>query len=196
MKYFLFITFVVVSMATLGLPQKNNSNPEKAYRFVCSLSAMHVTSREDAQAVSKILAEHIKKELQRSEKIEIIIIKNKNELIEELNNGYDLLVLSTEEYLSLHKQYNIIPTFINETKGNVGFNYLLVVNNDDQINDISQLKGTDIYIQAQGAQEAPELLINKLLKKLKLPGMDKFFSKITRLPTTNNVVLPVFFKKA
>ena len=193
LKTILTILFVTVNLV---YSQGTKSENERVYRFVYSLSATQVASPEDAQAVSKVLAEHIKKKLKRFEKIEVVICKNKDELLEKLKSGYELLVLATEEFLMYRKQFHITASFTSETNGSVGFNYLLIVNKEDNISNINQLKGTEICIQEQATEGTPELLVNKILQNQKLPPMDQFFNKITKFPSINNVVLPVFFKKA
>lgn len=175
---------------------QNASEDEKTVRLVYSINAMNANSVRDATAVATVLAAHIKKKYKQRENIEIVVAPNREELIRQLREGFELTVISTEEYLYLRNQFNLIPTFTNQTNGTVGFKLLLVVHKDEQINKISELEGTDIYVQSQDKSETQEMLLNKLLKDEKLPNSKKFFRNVIKSPATNNVVLPVFFKRA
>ena len=194
---------LIIGFISLALPEYVYSqdaefiNPNnRVYHFVYSLSAMNANSINEAYAVTKILAEHIKKKNKRIEKIEIIICQNETRLLDQINKGFELVIISTPEFMKYQKRFNFLPAFTNQTGGSVGFNYLLVVNRDDDISGISQLKGSELNIQAQSTLEIPEMLLDKLLKEEKLSKANIFFSKITKFPSTNNAVLPVFFKKA
>jgi ABC-type phosphate/phosphonate transport system substrate-binding protein len=169
---------------------------EKTVRLVYSINAMNANSVRDATAVATVLAAHIKKKYAQKEKIDILVAQNREELIRQLSEGFELTVVTTEEYLQLRKQFNLIPSFTNQTNGIVGFKLLLVVHKDEQISKISELEGADIYVHSQENSEIQEMLLNKLLKDEKLPSSKKFFRNIIKSPATNNVVLPVFFKRA
>lgn len=169
---------------------------EKTIRLVYSINAMNASSVRDATAVNAVLAEHIKNKFARKGKMEVVIAQNKEELIKQLNDGFELTVISTAEYIQLRKQFNLIPSFTNQTNGKVGLKFLLIVNQDEQISKISELEGTDIYVQSQENSEIQDMLLNKLLKDEGLPNIKKFFRNIIKSPASNNVVLPVFFKRA
>ena len=169
---------------------------EKTVRLVYSINAMNANSVRDATAVATVLAAHIKKKYAQKEKIDILVAQNREELIRQLSEGFELTVVTTEEYLQLRKQFNLIPSFTNQTNGIVGFKLLLVVHKDEQISKISELEGADIYVHSQENSEIQEMLLNKLLKDERLPNSKKFFRNIIKSPATNNVVLPVFFKRA
>lgn len=169
---------------------------EKTVKLVYSINAMNANSVRDATAVAQVLAAHIKRKYAQKENIEIVVTANREELVRQLKDGFELTVISTEEYLELRKQFNLIPSFTNLSNGRVGFRFLLVVHVDEKITNINELAGTDIYIQSQEKSETQDMLLNKLLKEEKLPNSKKFFRNIIKSPATNNVVLPVFFKRA
>lgn len=196
LKHLFIINYLILLTTDLVYPQVNKSVDESVYRFVYSINAMNVNSVEEAYAVSKVLADHIKIKYNRIEKTEVIICKDKDELFNQLKKGYEVIVLSTPEFLKYRKQFDLVPDLTNGIEGKVGFNYLLVVHKDDNISEIKQLQGSELNIQAQSSMNIPEMLINKLLKENNLPKIDLFFNKITKFHSTSNAVLPVFFKKA
>jgi ABC-type phosphate/phosphonate transport system substrate-binding protein len=187
---------IIIGIFFWGTSIAQNVFPdEKIVRLVYSINAINANSVRDATAVNAVLAEHIKTKYEHKGEIQIVIAQNREELIRQLKEGFELTVVSTSEYLQLRKQFNLIPSFTNQTNGKVGMKFLLIVHKDEQISKISELEGKDIYMQSQENSEIEEMLLNKLLKDEKLPSSKKFFRNIIKSPATNNVVLPVFFKK-
>jgi len=174
-------------------PQKKNDDIR---RFVFSLSAMNTTSVDDAHGISRVLVDQIKQRYKRVDKTEVLICKDSKEILEKSKNGFDLMILSPNEFLTLRKQLPLHPMYVSSNDGTPGFKYLLIVNKSDSIINIEQLAGSDLLIYGRERQQTPELILDHLLRVKKLPKKESFFRSINVDPVIAKVVLPVFFKKS
>ena len=192
----LFIILIFSLIAAVGISSgKPQQKDEKIHRFIFTLGSMQTPSADDAFAICKILVEQITKKNNLNEKTEVLISSSTEDLLIKSKNGFDLMIISTPEYLALRKALPLQPTFVASSLGHFGVKYLLVVNKNDNINEIGQLKNSDIRILGGKNQKTPNIVIDFLLRQAKLPPKELFFKSITTDPLTNNVVLPVFFKK-
>jgi len=174
----------------------NPSNDAKNIKLIFAENSFHNIKIEDATATAQILANHIKNLKKLKNNFIVKIAKNDKEILEMCKDDFDLVLITTEQYLRLKKSLPLEPFTTNYTDGSYGFIYHLIVNKNDSINDISQLKGETIFIQAHTNDQAATLFLNKLLKEASLKSADKFFKEIIIDSKATNVLLPVFFKKA
>ena len=174
----------------------NPSNDAKNIKLIFTENSFHNIKIEDATATAQILANHIKNLKKLKNNFIVKIAKNDKEILEMCKDDFDLVLITTEQYLRLKKSLPLEPFTTNYTDGSYGFIYHLIVNKNDSINDISQLKGETIFIQAHTNDQAATLFLNKLLKEASLKSADKFFKEIIIDSKATNVLLPVFFKKA
>ncbi len=192
LQIFLFLTLTIFSQKTHNNLEEN----EKEIKVVFSKNSFHNIKLEDAHATAQILANHIKKLKNVKSNFKVEIVTGDKEIIESCNNGFDMILLTTDEYFRLRKKIPIEPFCVNYTNSSYGYVYQLIVNKSDKINDISQLKGETIFIQSNSENNVATKWLNKLLKVAKLKTMDVFFKEIILSNKATNVLLPVFFNKA
>jgi phosphonate transport system substrate-binding protein len=174
----------------------DNSTIKKDINLVFSEYSFHNTKTEDALATAQVLANHIKKLKKIKNNFNVKLANNDKDLIGNHSADFDLMLITTEQYLRLKQILPLEPYCINYTDGTYGYIYHLIVNKNDNINDISQLKGETIYIQAHSEKQASSFWLNKLLKDANQQSKEKYFGKISIDSKATNVLLPVFFKKA
>ncbi|MFZ1815651.1 MAG: PhnD/SsuA/transferrin family substrate-binding protein [Rhizobiaceae bacterium] len=191
-QVFFLLNLTLFSQST----EKNLQENDKAMKVIFSQSSFHNIKTEDAHATAQILANHIKKLKNLQNDFNVEIVTGDAEIIESCSNGFDMILLTTEEYLRLKKKLPLEPFCVNYTNSSYGYVYQLIVNKNDNINDIAQLKGETIYIQTNSDDQAATKWLNKLLKDAKLKPKDAFFKEIILSNKATNVLLPVFFNKA
>ncbi len=189
------IFFIASSVYCQNLKDTNQENPGNI-NLIFAENSFHNIKIEDASATAQILANHIKNLKNLKNNFIVKLAKNDKEILEMCKDDFDLVLLTTEQYLRLKKQLPLEPFSTNFTDGSYGFVYHLIVNKSDGINDIRQLKGETIYIQAHTKDQAATLFLNKLLKDASQKSVENFFKDIVVDSKATNVLLPVFFKKA
>jgi len=168
---------------------------EHTYRLIISSSMFQNAKSEDVEASTKILASELKKESQVKAKFDISVCESSEELIENLKSPFDLLYISPVEYLQLKKKFDLEPCMISEIENNFGDVYYLITHKSENKKSIKDLKNSTINILSNAEGQPASLWLEKLLRDNKLPAKNKFFKQIVLDYKTNNVVLPVFFKK-
>lgn len=169
---------------------------EYTYRLIISSSMFQNAKTEDVEASTRILAAELKKDSKIPSKFDISVCKSKDELIAEMKLPFDMLYISPVEFLQLKKTFNIEPALISEINNNFGDVYYLVTNKSDNKTSLKNLEAGIINILSNADNQAPTLWLDKLLKENNLPKKSKFFKQVVLDYKTNNVLLPVFFKKA
>ncbi len=197
-RKFLKFLLLVLFFSPLALSQTGqvkNSVQEGVFRIIFSTNVFQNTKPNEAEAVTQILASHLKESENFSQGVEIIIAKDKDDILNKTINGFDIVVLTTNEYFELKNKLKLEPVLVNQTQGHYGYKFYLLVNKADGITDIKQLRGETLYIQSREGQDAPQIWLDKLLKDKNLPKKEEFFKDIKFDSRVSNVVLPVFFKK-
>jgi ABC-type phosphate/phosphonate transport system substrate-binding protein len=188
---------IFIFLALSIFPQDiRKDKKENNIKLIFAKNSFHNIKTEDAIATAQILANHIKKYKKLKNDFIVNLANDDKEISEMCKDDFDLVLLTTEQYLRLKKTLPLEPFTTNYTNGTYGFIYHLIVNKSDSINDIKQLSGESIYIQAHSKDQASSLWLNKLLKDVSPLSADKFFKKINIDSKASNVLLPVFFKKA
>lgn len=191
----IYILFFLISI-TFGQNLKDSkSNEDKDIKLVFAKNSFHNIKIEDAKATAQILANHIKKIKNVNGDFIVELVSKENDIYEN-HKDFDLLLLTTEQYLKLKNKMPLEPFCVNYANGHYGFIYHLIVNNKDNINNIDQLKGESIYIQAHTQDQAASSWVNKLLKDENIKDKESFFKDIIIDNKATNVLLPVFFNKA
>lgn len=189
--FFLSILFLVFTNYNFSYSQNNDGH---VYRLIISSSMFQNAKIEDVEASTKILASEIRKDTKFPDTFEIIVCQSLNEIINSIKSNFDILYISPIEYLQLKKKFDIEPALISEIDNSYGDTYYLVAN--EHIKSIKELKDGTINILTNADDQPPTIWLDKLLRDNKLPPKNKFFKQINLDFKTNNVVLPVFFKKA
>ncbi len=195
----LYILIIFCLYCNLALSQNLGDKIQetaKNINLIFAENSFHNIKIEDAKATAQILANHIKNLKNLKNNFIVKLAKDEKQILEMCKDDFDLVLLTTEQYLRLKNLLPLEPFTTNYADGNYGYVYHLIVNKNDSINDISQLKGETIFIQAHTNDQAATLFLNKLLKEASLKSADKFFKEIIIDSKATNVLLPVFFKKA
>ncbi|MDP2363382.1 MAG: PhnD/SsuA/transferrin family substrate-binding protein [Ignavibacteria bacterium] len=176
--------------------KENGSENERDIKLVFAQNSFHDAKPEDVLATARVLVNHIKKLKNLKNNFIVELVSDDKEILAKHKSDFDLIVLSTEQYLRLKKTLPVEPFSVNYSDGVAGFIYHLIVSKNDNINNLAQLKGETIYIQANTKDQAASLWLNKLLKDESLKSKDVHFGSIIFDGKATNVLLPVFFNKA
>lgn len=101
LQIFLFLTLTLFSQKA----QNNLPENEKEIKVIFSKSSFHNIKTEDAHATAQILANHIKKLKNIKSDFKVEIVTSDKEILESCSNGFDMILLTTEEYLRLKRKY-------------------------------------------------------------------------------------------
>lgn len=194
-RHYIYILLLLFSSITFSQSIDKNEN-SKELKLIISISSFHNAKTEDAQALAEILSNHIKKSKKLNYTFLVETPSTLDEISRSLSTDFDCVILTTDEYISLSNKFPLDPFATNLTSKNVGYNYHLIVNKDDNISEITQLKNETIYVLARDNQKAPYLWLDKILAEKKLSNNKKFFKNIVTDYKATNVLLPVFFRKA
>jgi hypothetical protein len=168
---------------------------EHTYRLIISSSMFQNAKSEDVEASTKILAAELKKESKVKAKFDISVCKTLNEIVENIKTTFDMLYISPVEYLQLKKKFALEPSLISEIDNNYGDVYYLITYKIENKKSIKDLQNGVINILSNADDQPSTLWLDKLLRDNKLPVKEKFFKQIILDYKTNNVLLPVYFKK-
>lgn len=193
-NFFIKILLVFLSVSLMGQTLKEKN--QKTIKLIISLNSFHNVKTQDAQAIAQILASHIKKTHNLDYDFLVDTPESISDIEKSAENDFDFIILNTEEYLALYKKLSVEPFITNYTADHIGYKYYFIVNKNDGIEDISELKNETINILSRQNQKAPFLWLNKLLKNKGLSDQKKFFKEVVTDYKATNVLLPVFFKKA
>jgi ABC-type phosphate/phosphonate transport system substrate-binding protein len=188
----ILLIFLSVSLSGQTIKEKN----PKIIKLIISLNSFHNVKSQDAQAIAQILASHIKKTHNLDYDFLVETPESISDIEKSATNDFDFIILNTEEYLSLYKKLPLEPFVTNYTANHVGYKYYFVVNKNDGVNNISEIKNETVNVLSRQNQKAPFLWLNKLLKDNGLPDQKKYFKEVISDYKATNVLLPVFFKKA
>jgi|WetSurMetagenome_2_1015567.scaffolds.fasta_scaffold122348_2 ABC-type phosphate/phosphonate transport system substrate-binding protein len=197
-KFIIHILLSFLFIISLFSQSPKESKPEiiKTIKLIISSNSFHNLKTEDAQAVAQILANHIK----QTHNLDYDFIVETPESIPDIEksakNDFDFIILTTEEYLNLYKKLPLEPFVTNYSAGHLGYKYYFVVNKNDGVNDISELKNETITVLSRQNQKAAFLWLDKLLKDNGLSNQKKYLKDVIADYKATNVLLPVFFKKA
>ena len=194
---FIIISFCLFSPFILSQNLKDTKQENaKNINLIFAENSFHNIKIEDAKATAQILANHIKKLKNLKNNFIVKLAKDDEQILQLCKDDFDLVLLTTEQYLRLKKLLPLEPFTTNFADGNYGYVYHLIVNKNDSINNISQLKGENIYIQAHTKDQTASLFLSKLLKDASLKPIESFFKDVIFDSKATNVLLPVFFNKA
>lgn len=190
----LFINFILFFTVNLFCQDKD-SNKDDNIKLVFSKNSFHNIKIEDAKATAQILANHIKKVKNLKNDFEVNIVDDENELVEKYSD-FDLILLTTEQFIKFKKTLPLEPYCVNYTEGHYGYIYHLIVNQKGNIKDIKDLENESIYIQSHSKDQAASYWLNRLLKDASMQPKEKYFKNIVIDSRASNILLPVFFNKA
>ena len=192
----IFISFFVNAQTQEHYIDRNKKDKDiKQVKLVFAKNSFHNIKPEDARATAQILANHIKKTNNDNNDYTVELVNSEKDILEN-HNDFDLLLLTTEQYLKLRNKMPIEPFCTNYANGHYGFVYHLIVNLKDNIKNLKQLQNESIYIQAHTKDQSASLWLNKLLKEINVKNRDEFFNRIAIDNKATNVLLPVIFNKA
>jgi ABC-type phosphate/phosphonate transport system substrate-binding protein len=192
----LILQLLLVPLLICQEQKENKPELIEPIKLIISLNSFHNAKVEDAQAIAQILANHIKKAHNLKNEFEVKTPDNLDEIEKSANDGFDLIIVTTEEYLHLQKKLPLEPFVTNNTMGHIGYKYHLIVNKNENIKDISQLKGETLYMLSRKNQKAALLWLENILNDKGLPNSKLFFKSLIQDYKASNEVLPVLFNKA
>lgn len=199
-KYFstklLLLYIILYQQFNSGQADRKLPDSEKnVYKIILCTNTFHHANDEDFEAVSKVLANHFIRTSQLDGEIEVVVAKTREDILFHTSIKYDMIVISTQDYIDLKSSRPLEPALINFTNGSIGQKFLLVTHRLDNITSIKQLQNKTILIESRTEQNSPRFWLDKILRTNKLSIKEKFFDEIKFENKVTNTLLPVFFRK-
>lgn len=126
------IFFIASSVYCQNLKDTNQENPGNI-NLIFAENSFHNIKTEDASATAQILANHIKNLKNLKNNFIVKLAKNDKEILEMCKDDFDLVLLTTEQYLRLKKQLPLEPFSTNFTDGSYGFDYQFFIKTSNGI---------------------------------------------------------------
>ncbi len=161
------------------------------------VNAFRSVNPKDAEIAMKIWVSQLCRQSgMQFNKVEAHLFNNLSDLILAVkNNKLDLIGINSVDYLMVRNQVQLEPALITIFGKDHGNKYVLLVNKELNIHNLSQLKARRIFIHI-GSPPIPLLWLRYLLKKQGLPGEDRFFGSFKEVDKASQAIFPVFFRQA
>jgi ABC-type phosphate/phosphonate transport system substrate-binding protein len=112
------------------------------------------------------------------------------------NDRADCAAMTTDEYFILNQKVKASNIFVGDLGGGIFEEYLLLVQQDGKVKDLSDLKGLRIILYANARMSLARPWLDLILARRSLPRAEAFFGAMLQKPKPANVLLPVFFNAA
>ena len=188
--YLLSLNFIIYS-------QNGNSNDDKDINFVYSEKLFPKVDLRDAKGSIELWTREIAADMKISysfnnEFIQGVSTVDKTYIDQEI----DLIVMSALEYLMNYKKLRSLnPIILTADKGVIGVEYLILTHKENNINSIRDLENKSISFIDDYSNAIPQIWLDVILKKNKLPLSSKFFKNIVISKNANQAILKTFFKQ-
>ena len=161
-----------------------------------TIESFRAVNPKDAQIALELWISKLCHKKGFSYKVHAQIFDNITDLTEAINGQkLDIIGLNSYDYLMIRDKVHIEPALIATFGTDIGHKYVLLIDKELNIHELSQLKGKRILLYL-GSNPLPLLWLNNLLKKQGLPAKDRFFKSCKEVDKASQAILPVFFRQA
>ncbi len=162
-----------------------------------SVGSFRAVNPKDAEVALKIwFSQLCRQSGLHFNKIEAHLFANLSDLIAAINNQkVDFVGLNSVDYIMIRNNVQLEPALVTLFGNDYGNEYVLLVNKELNVHNLSQLKARKIFLY-MGSSPIPLLWLDHLLKEQGLPGKDRFFSSYKEAEKASQAIFPVFFRQA
>jgi phosphonate transport system substrate-binding protein len=154
-------------------------------------------NRNDAAAAVSTWARTILGQSGVSITVETTMCDSDEELEKDLAAGkLDCVSMVTAQFLALDPGLKPKGIYLAVCNHSEGEQYVLIVNNDSGIHELSGLKGRRLLVQSTARASLALPWLDNLLIKTHLAPSSAFLGSVTKVDKPSKVMLPVFFRQA
>jgi len=192
LRIVIVILFSLIFTSSIVIAESESEDVRVGY----SMGSFRSVNPKDAQIAIELWLAQLCRQSGISFKIKAHLFNNISELVQAIDNHeLDFIGLNSCDYVTIRDKAQIEPALITTFGTNYGNEYILIVNKDMNIHNLSQLKGKKIILHI-GSNPIPLPWLNNLLKKQGLPEKDRFFNTGKEVDKASQAILPVFFRQA
>jgi len=193
----LFFCYLSLSISIVIQSQSNNSNDNQDINFVYSEKLFPKVNLRDAKGSIELWTRELAADMKIAYSFNNEFIKGISTVEDEyIDKDIDLIVMSALEYLMNYKKLRSLnPIVITADKGVIGVEYLILTHKENNVKAISDLKNRSISFIDDYSNAIPQIWLDVILKKNKLPLSSKFFKNIVVSINANQAILKTFFKQ-
>ena len=151
----------------------------------------------DAIGLTKVWVQLVDRRLKSSAETLVVFYKDIKDAESALaKNEVDIIVLISEEFLTLRETIPLLPVLTADYGKNFYDELLLLVRDDRGITRVGQLRNKSLRIESGQKGSIPMQWLNTLLLARGSSDARVFFSSVTDHPKASQAILPVFFGQA
>jgi hypothetical protein len=177
------------------LPAQSQFPPNASVCIGFSARGMANVNRADVVAAMKAWLMAVTKEQKLSIRADCKVFDTFSEMEDALRRGQiDLVASPTDDFVLLAKVVPMTGLFVSQINGRITEEYVLLVNREQPVRDLRDLRGQDLYFLEHPRTLLAPLWLDVELLHRKLPVSNRFFGKVTHVTKPSQAILPVFFK--
>jgi len=166
------------------------------FRVGFASSMFSDVNENDARAAVKAWGQTVARERGIPTDPEPRIFKNEAELLDALRSKQvDAVGITMTEYCALCQQVRFAPIFVTYNGGKTTEEYVLLVHQESQIKDLTDLRGHSLSFHQNPRVCLAPLWLDTLLAEQGFKRAAELAGKVTRATKLSKVVLPVFFRQ-
>lgn len=151
---------------------------------------------KDAQVAINVWAKSLSKKMKTGYKPAMFIFHDLDSMVKSIKNAkIDFVQMLSLDYLELQDKVSLEPAYVSVFGNKVTERYLLLVNKNNRIKQLSQLRNKKLIIVRNSEDKISFIWLNTLLMKENLSESENFFSHIKSVEKASQAVLPVFFRQ-
>jgi ABC-type phosphate/phosphonate transport system substrate-binding protein len=196
---FIFTIVLVAACYIAAFPTTNVNGAGKeelpTIHISLSKSTIREINRNDAQAAIMAWAKIILKQRGIDVDVKTELIETPKEIVRMLKNGKtDAVAMSTDEFIDMKEKPDVV--YISSRKDSLTEKYILVVNQNDNIHSVEDLRGHKLLMFTGSKMSLARYWIKGLINTGQTGSFDNFFKSINPIDNISRTVLPVFFRQA
>ncbi len=191
----LLITFLTTSilLGNLNAQVKKLSEDEKVFELGVLKDSFINVDINDATVAINTWANELRNSLNVDTKFKLVLFDNTEDMVKyNENKNLGMVILNSIDFLKLRFKMSLYPITTSTDNKNI-YNRLIIITNNSNIKDISELEGKKLGYYLKRNNPIPEYWIEVLLAKNNLPRLKKFFSQTKEFQTESQLILSVFF---
>jgi len=195
------LAYGVILLCRAGYGQAdNNEFAPEILRVGYSTKFLNDVGVADAQVALELWTRELSKSAMPMLKMQPkpLIYDNLQSIVNALKNReIDLIAITALDYLKIKDKVPLEPALSASRRGDVdGDELVLLVRREQQITDLSQLKGKKLTIHAGYMLDTASFWLSTVMATMNLPEQERFFGSVREVKKVSQAVLPVFFKQA
>ena len=197
-----FFLSMILGISTVGLSIEVQADSIRDPEEECLIlgftrdmfSSVHIP---DALAAMQIWATELKQQQGFIGHVETIIFEDADEVLQSLRrNAVDLVIIGTDDYLSIQSEAMMEPYFLAQRAGNVADQIILLVHSKSGVQSLDDLEKKRIIYLNNPRSALGITWIKTLLLEKGYSDLADFFKQVEATEKASKAILSVFFQQA